>query len=85
MADSVIRLRVDPGTKKKAVRLFKRMGLSTSDAVRLFLHRAIAEKRLPFEIQDPNEITVEAMQATRNKKGLRSTSLEQMEKNWDEE
>jgi DNA-damage-inducible protein J len=85
MSDAVIRLRIDPGLKKKAVRLFKRMGITTSDAVRLFLLRAVVEKRLPFEIQDPNEITIAAMQAAQKGKDLEVTSLEQIKNDWYEE
>jgi DNA-damage-inducible protein J len=38
------------------------MGLSVSDAVRVFLTRVATEKRLPFELKVPNSQTRAAMQ-----------------------
>jgi DNA-damage-inducible protein J len=38
------------------------MGLSISDAVRVFLKRVVAEKKLPFELKVPNATTLAAME-----------------------
>lgn len=43
-----IQIRVSPSDKEQAEELFKRYGLTTSAAIRLFLTRAIKENRLPF-------------------------------------
>jgi len=63
-ANAVVRARIDEKTKKKAARVFKRMGLTTSSAFRMFLVRTAAEERLPFDLQ-PNAETVKALEAVR--------------------
>ena len=41
------------------------MGLSMSDAVRLFLHRVIADQAFPLELKVPNAATRVAMEESR--------------------
>jgi len=61
MSDSVIRARIEPGLKAEASRVLKSMGLTPSDAIRLFLHRVVDEKALPFAVKAPNAATQAAM------------------------
>ena len=58
---SMIHVRVDDETKQRASAAVEAMGLSLSDAVRLFLHRVVAEQALPFELKVPNKATRAAM------------------------
>ena len=58
---SMIHVRVDDETKQRASVAVEAMGLSLSDAVRLFLHRVAADQALPFELKVPNKATSEAM------------------------
>lgn len=48
MKDAVLQVRIDPETKAQAERLFSSMGTSLSEAVRMFVHEAVSEQRLPF-------------------------------------
>lgn len=75
-ADSVVRARIDSGTKKKAAAALDAMGLSISDAIRLLLLRVADEKRLPFDVKVPNKITVKAMQELERGKGEKFASVE---------
>lgn len=59
--DAVIQVRIDAKAKAKATKLFKRLGLSTSDAVRLFIAQAIEENGFPFLPHIPNETTRKAL------------------------
>jgi DNA-damage-inducible protein J len=63
--NSVVRARIDEGTKREAAAVLATMGLSLSDAFRLLLKRVAAEKALPFEPLVPNAETVAAMKAAR--------------------
>lgn len=58
--DAVIQVRMDAKTKSKAVKLFKRYGLSTSDGVRLLITQALRAKELPHI---PNTTTRRALMA----------------------
>jgi len=53
-ADAVVRARIDRATKEEATRLFQQMGITVSDAIRMMLVQALAERALPFEARAPN-------------------------------
>lgn len=84
MTDCVIRSRVDPLIKAKADKLFKHMGLTLSEAIRLFLYQSVAEKRIPFNIGIPNTITRMALEEADRGEKTSPTSLEQLSKAWDD-
>ena len=65
VADAVVRARVTSDVKTQASAIFKSMGLTTSDAIRMMLVQVVAEKALPFEIRSPNAATQEALEASR--------------------
>lgn len=50
-------LRIDAAIKKEATKYLGQLGLSTSEAVRLFLYSVVRHKGLPFEIKVPNKET----------------------------
>jgi len=51
---SMIHVRVDDDTKERATETLNALGLSVSDAVRLFLKRVVVEQAFPFELKVPN-------------------------------
>jgi len=71
MSDCVIRSRIDPYIKAEAVELFEHMGLTLSEAIRLFLYQTVAEKRIPFSINLPNAKTGPRSKKLVRAKGLR--------------
>ncbi len=58
---TMVHVRVDEQVKAQATETFAAMGLSVSDAVRVFLMRVIAEKQMPFALKVPNAETQVAM------------------------
>lgn len=58
---SMLHVRVDSETKEKAAAALEAMGLSVSDAVRLFLRRVVADEAFPLELKVPNAETRAAM------------------------
>lgn len=71
MSDSVIRARIEPGLKAEATSVLKSMGLTPSDAIRLFLHRVVDKKALPFPIEAPNAATRAALRDAEDGRGLK--------------
>jgi DNA-damage-inducible protein J len=59
MTDTVIRSRIEASLKIEAQTLFDGMGLSMSEAIRLFLYQAVAEKGLPFPVKLSKEAAEE--------------------------
>lgn len=58
---SMLHIRVDEETKARAAEALDAMGLSMSEAVRLFLHRVAREQAFPLELKVPNAETRAAM------------------------
>jgi DNA-damage-inducible protein J len=52
---TMVHVRVDEKIKAQAAETLSSMGLTVSDAVRVFLTRIVADKELPFSIKAPNE------------------------------
>lgn len=77
-ADAVVRARIDLSTKQEATMLFRQMGITVSDAIRMMLVQAVAEKALPFEVRVPNAETVAALQDSRNGIVTRAASVDDL-------
>lgn len=59
-----INVNTDAETKREAEQLFSKLGINMTTAINMFLHRAILERGLPFDvsINVPNADTRAAMQ-----------------------
>lgn len=58
---STLHVRIEDETKEQATVALEAMGLSVSDAVRLFLKRVVADQAFPLELKVPNAATRSAM------------------------
>jgi len=57
----MVHARVDPKLKRSAERVFAELGMTTTEAIRLFLKQVELHRGLPFPVAIPNEETVAAM------------------------
>lgn len=62
---SMLHIRVDDDIKEQATQALTAMGLSMSDAVRLFLRRVVTDQAFPLELKVPNAQTRAAMDESR--------------------
>ena len=60
----MVHARIDPRLKKSAERIFTKIGISTTEAIRLFLKQVELHNGLPFSVSIPNKETVAAMMET---------------------
>jgi len=60
-ATTMVHVRVDQKTKEQAAETLASMGLTVSDAVRVFLMRVVADQAMPFALEVPNSTTRSAM------------------------
>lgn len=60
-ATTMVHVRVDENIKAQAAETLASMGLTVSDAVRVFLTRVVADKELPFAVKAPNTRSRAAM------------------------
>ena len=61
----MLHIRADDDIKDQATLALSAMGLSVSDAVRLFLRRVVVDQAFPLELKVPNAETLAAMQESR--------------------
>jgi addiction module RelB/DinJ family antitoxin len=54
--------RVEPDLKEKAEVILARLGMSSSDAVNIFLSQVVLKDGLPFEVRIPHPTREESMQ-----------------------
>ena len=64
-ATKMIHVRVDDDIRQEASSVLESLGLSVSDAVRVFLHRVVATQSFPLELKVPNETTRSAIAEAR--------------------
>ncbi len=57
MSKTTLNLRVDEDLKKEAEKVIKRLGLSTTACVTLFLKALVREKKIPFSISSESKRT----------------------------
>jgi DNA-damage-inducible protein J len=58
---AMIRARIEPELKEKAEAVFKKIGISVSDAIGVFYSQVKLQKGLPFDVKVPNRKTRKAM------------------------
>ena len=63
---SMLHIRVDDDIKEQATQTLTAMGMSVSDAVRLFLRRVVIDQAFPLELKVPNAQTLAAMEESRS-------------------
>lgn len=56
---------LDSDMKEQAKQIFKKYGVSLSDAINMFLTQSVMERGLPFELKLPNEETIQAIENAR--------------------
>lgn len=77
-ADAIVRARVSEEVKIEAAAIFEAAGLTTSDAIRMMLVRAVEDGALPFDPVKPNAKTIRAIKAARAGKVKKAKSSKQL-------
>ena len=55
MGDTMVRTRVDPDLKTETDKIFSELGISTTDAIRMFLAQVKLHRGLPFSVGLPSD------------------------------
>lgn len=65
MSNIEVRLRVESELKKNAESVFQNMGMTMSEAIRIFLKQSVNSSGLPFRphLNSPNKITLQAFKS----------------------
>lgn len=61
---ATVRARIEPSLKEDVERLFKQVGLTTTEAINLFYQQVKLRQGLPFNVVIPNKTTEKVFKAT---------------------
>ncbi|MCL4431732.1 MAG: type II toxin-antitoxin system RelB/DinJ family antitoxin [Epsilonproteobacteria bacterium] len=76
--EATIRARCDADLKNSAEAIFKELGITTSQAINMFLAKVKREKGIPFELKIPNSTTASAMEEAQRGINMESVTLEEL-------
>ncbi len=76
--DATVRARVDAKLKEETEKIFSEIGLSTSQAINMFLKSVKRERGIPFELKIPNEKTLQAMREAKEGINMEEVTLDDM-------
>ena len=69
---SMINTRLEPNLKKSSEAILARLGVSTSEAITIFLNQVVLCKGFPFPVRVPNAQTCIALKETLDGRNLES-------------
>ena len=64
--------------KTQAKEIYKKYGVSLSDAINMFLTQSVLERGLPFEMKIPNDETIQAIEEARANTNSETITLTQL-------
>ncbi len=84
MKTAVVHARIEPAVKKTAEMILQRLGLSPTEAIRMFYTQIMLRNGLPFTVDLPNEKTQQALRDSRNGHNLECfESVDDLVSSWD--
>jgi len=85
MKTAAIHSRISPDIKERAEAILNQLGLSPTEAIRMFYTQITLRNGLPFEVEIPTSATVTAIEDSRTGNKLRKySSADELFKSWDE-
>ncbi len=83
MKTAVVHARIEPQIKREAEGVLHDLGLSPTEAIRIFYRLITLRRGLPFEVAMPNEATASTLEKSRRGKGVEKfESLDAMFESW---
>ena len=84
MKSAVIHSRIESEIKEKAERILRRLGMTPTEAIRMFYTLITLNDGLPFPARIPNERTERTLRESREGRNLESfKSLDDLFKSWE--
>ena len=82
---TVIHARIDPATKAATERVLSALGLTPTEAIRLFYRQIAMRGEFPLELRVPNALTADTMvKADRGEELESFDSADELYASWDE-
>jgi DNA-damage-inducible protein J len=85
MKTAVVHARMEPQTKNKAEGVLSRLGITPTEAIRIFYRQIALRGGLPFSVTIPNERTAATLRKSRRGQTVETfDSLDAMFESWEE-
>jgi DNA-damage-inducible protein J len=85
MKTAVVHARMEPQTKQKAEGVLSRLGITPTEAIRVFYRQIALRGGLPFSVTIPNDRTASTLRKSgRGQNVERFDSLDAMFESWEE-
>ena len=80
---AIIHARIEPQTKSLAERILQKLGVSPTEAIRMFYRQITLRHGLPFSVEIPNALTRATLEKSRKGEDVeRHDSLDSMFESW---
>ena len=76
--DATVRARIDAKLKEDVEKILSEIGLSTSQAITMFMKGIKRERGIPMELKIPNELTMQVIEDARNGVNMEEITIEEM-------
>ncbi|MEI8243118.1 MAG: type II toxin-antitoxin system RelB/DinJ family antitoxin [bacterium] len=84
MKTAVVHARMEPETKRGAENVLLELGLSPTEAIRIFYRQIVLRRGLPFSVAVPNATTTKTLETSRRGKDVQTfDSLDAMFESWE--
>ena len=84
MKTAVIHARIEPATKLEAEGILQKVGISPTEAIRIFYRQITLRGGIPFAIEIPNKLTATTLEKSRNGEDVvEFDSTDDMFKSWE--
>ncbi len=81
---AIVHARIDSSTKKATERILKSLGLTPTEAIRLFYRQIAIRGEFPLELRSPNQLTAETLSKADRGEELESfSSADEIYASWD--
>ncbi len=76
--NATVRARIDAKLKEDVEKILSEIGLSTSQAITMFMKGIKRERGMPFELKIPNDLTKQVIEEARQGINMEEITLEEM-------
>jgi DNA-damage-inducible protein J len=84
MKTAIVHARVEPQMKQKAEGVLRKLGLTPTEAIRIFYRQIALRGGLPFPVAIPNALTASTLEKSRRGEDVEQfNSLDALFENWE--
>lgn len=84
MKTAIIHARIEPETKRNAERVLQGLGITPTEAIRIFYHQISLRGGLPFAVEIPNECTASVLSKSSKEEEIENfETLDELFASWE--